>query len=262
MNHKTYKEVKEETKSNVDLVGDEYLAQILNNDLSVQIGDWIFRVNKSSEKVFALPVEHAEYYNDLINENTSNKLVLEFTTEDDVFYLLEDEDDSKSLSRNCQSSKQNNDGGWLQYADWTDDNGIYGTLGKRYKFERKIRVRYDNWGIYRKLNFEFWHKENFGGTWDETNFSLQVYGTYLVRNGSIGSYSLFPTINPMVSGLLNSTGKYFYDFVDDHKELIVYRGTRCLKEYELRGWSWFRNRATLKPNLAPNHGTGVYIRYD
>src|SRR5205085_6465339 len=37
------------------LVKDEYFASILNSDLVVQIGDNIFRINPSTERVYVLP---------------------------------------------------------------------------------------------------------------------------------------------------------------------------------------------------------------
>ena len=85
MKHLTYLKTKGEQKTGVDLVGDDYLAQILSEDLTVQIGDWIYRVNKPEEKVFALSAENSDMYDDLVSENSANKLVLEFTTEDDIF---------------------------------------------------------------------------------------------------------------------------------------------------------------------------------
>jgi len=268
MDHTTYSEFRKLSKSDVDLVEDEFLAQILNDDLAVQIGSWIYRVNKLSEKVYALAVKNASDYSDLIAENVLNSNVLEFTTEENVIELLESDIEllesdiefkTKALLKVCQSSQTSNDGGWQVYSEWTDENGIYGEVDKEYKFKRRMRVRYDNWGIYRKLFAEFKHKEANWGTWDETYFSMQVYGSYLVRGGGSGEFELFPTYQIYGTPYMNSTNTNFYNFLDDKKELQIYRGTRCLLEFELRGWAIFRNRETRKPNLAPNHGTGVYI---
>jgi hypothetical protein len=248
------------TNHKVDLVKDAYLAQILNKDLTVQIGDWIYRVNKLTEKVYVLAVKNASQYDDLIAENVSNPNILEFSTEENVIELLEGKYNSgeKALRKDCQSSQSDNTG-WVEYADWVDEDGIYHYPGRRYKFKSKMRVRYDNWGIYRKLFAEFEHKEAFWGTWDETHFSLQVYGSYEVRNGSSGNFSLFPTYQIYGTWRMNSTSDDFYDYLDDRKEIQVYRGTKCLSKFELRGWSIFRNKETRKPRLAPNDGSGVYI---
>lgn len=262
MDYTSYQETKKTFKDGTDLVNDDYLAAILNEDLAVQIGAWIYRVNKMDEKVFALSVNNASEYPDLVAENLSNKYILAFSTEDNVIELLESgyTFQAKALSKKCHSSQEDNTG-WLQYADFVDVNNIYGNGDwKRYKFKQKMRVRYDNWGIYRKLFAEFDHKESFGGTFDETYFSMQVYGSYLVRNGSGGNYSLFPSYQIYGTPYMNSTTDDFYDFIDDRKELQVYRGVRCLCAFELRGWAVFRNRETLKPNLSPNDGSGVYIR--
>src|SRR5437764_769065 len=53
-------------------IKDEYFASILNPDLVVQIGGYIFKVNPASEKVYALPVDDEAQYKDLISENTAN----------------------------------------------------------------------------------------------------------------------------------------------------------------------------------------------
>lgn len=261
MDHTTYSKSKQLSKSDIDLVGDEFLAQILNEDLAVQIGSWIYRINKPTEKVYALSVRNADDYPDLIAEKISNTNVLEYSTEEDVIEILEPGADlGEKAFRNCQKSQQDVVG-WDLYADWIDENNIYlGGYDKRYKFQRKMKVKYDQWGIYRKLFGEFEHKENFGGTWDETHFSMQVYGTYSVRNAGGGNFGIYPSINPYFNpSYLSNTNTNWYDFEDDKKEIVAYRGTRCLDAFELRGWTWFRNKATRLPNLVPNDGSGVYI---
>jgi hypothetical protein len=69
-------------------IADEYFASIINTDLAVQIGDNIFRVNPSTEKVYALPVVNAGQYQDLVAENTANKSIRVFSTGDNVLELI------------------------------------------------------------------------------------------------------------------------------------------------------------------------------
>lgn len=73
------------------LFSDDYFKSLLNKDLCVQIGKNIFRINPLSEKVFILPDSCINSYNDLINENTNNKDILTFSTEDEVLDLVEND---------------------------------------------------------------------------------------------------------------------------------------------------------------------------
>lgn len=70
-------------------IQDEYFASILNADLAVQIGNYIFRVNPTTERVYALPVANEREYGDLIAENTRNRNIRTFSTGDDVLDVIE-----------------------------------------------------------------------------------------------------------------------------------------------------------------------------
>lgn len=72
-----------------NLIEDEYLAQILNEDLVVQIGSFLYKVNPESEKVFVISDSSISAYNDLIMENISNNNIRQFSTDDYVIYLAE-----------------------------------------------------------------------------------------------------------------------------------------------------------------------------
>jgi hypothetical protein len=71
------------------LIRDEYFASILNADLVVQIGDYIFRVNPSRERVYVLSAANEKEYNDLIAENARNSNIRTFSTNDDVVDVIE-----------------------------------------------------------------------------------------------------------------------------------------------------------------------------
>ena len=83
--------------SRVDKLMDDYLAVILNQDLIVQIGDNIYRINDANNSVFVLPAVYSSEYQDLVNEKRSNTHIKVFSTEDDVLDLLENGDQSKAL---------------------------------------------------------------------------------------------------------------------------------------------------------------------
>jgi len=85
------------------IVQDEYFASILNPDLVVQIGEHIFRVNPTTERVYALPVANEEEFADLIAENTLNSHLQSFSTEDNVLELIQAKTPGTSL-RFCTQS--------------------------------------------------------------------------------------------------------------------------------------------------------------
>lgn len=239
----------------VNTIEDGFLSVLLNNNQAVQIQNYIYRVNKASSKVFALHKDNFSSYADLITENSSNKYILEFSAEDNVFELLgEVEDLEKTLSKKCQSSNDNTDGVWNQYADFRDVNNFYGKgTDKRYKFKYRCMVRYDNWGIYRKLFTEFKHKEAFGGTFDGTFVSFVYRAKYAVKNGNAGN--VIHDVNyPFATTTMISVPTSNYEYFTDNKEVIHYKGTKCLKAYDLNSWFWMRSRETMKPKLAPSSG--------
>jgi hypothetical protein len=241
--------------NDVNTIEDGFLSVALNRNQTIQIQNYIYRINKASSKVFAIHKDHFSSYADLIAENTSNKYVLEFSTEDNVFELLgEVEDTEKALSKKCQSSKENNDGGWNEYADFTDSDNIYGKgTDKRYKFKYRCMVRYDNWGVYRKLFTEFKHKESFGGTWDYTHVSIIYKVKYEIKNGGSGNVTYDDNYSFATNTSIQVPTSQ-YDYVTDNKEIVHYKGTKCLRAYDLNSWFWMRSRKTLMPILAPSSG--------
>ena len=84
------------------LISDDYFRAMLNSDLIVQIGAYLYRVNPLTEKVYVLAAIYVtddnpdnEYY-DLVNENTKNKHIRVFSTDEDVLAIMENEDCSES----------------------------------------------------------------------------------------------------------------------------------------------------------------------
>lgn len=265
-----YVSYKESTSSSSEnLVGDDFLSCALNSDMAIQIGNFIYKINKPEQLIFAIPSIHSASYPDLISGNTSNPYVLSFSTEEDVFELLDEryadeitstEGTNKSLSKNCAPS--NFDQRVQQYGgEWTDEYGVYQVVGRKYKFHYKAKVRYDNWGIYRKLFSEFKHWESFWGTWNSTHFTFVYIYNYQAKNGASGSQTYWSPYNYW--GNLDNTNVqsagFGYDFEDDHKELIHYKSTRCLKSYSLSTLFWYRDRTLRKPRWAPNDVSTLYI---
>jgi hypothetical protein len=249
------------SSSDSNSIGDDFLSVVLNSNQVIQIKNYIYRINKSSKKVFALHKDNCLFYQDLVNENTSNDKILVFSTEDDVFELLSERSESeKALPNDCVHTKYNNDGGWVTYADFIDEGNIYGKGTKnRCVFKYKCMVKYDNWGIYRKLFTEFKHKQTLGGSIDETDFTFVFDVKYKSKNGNTGVDNETPSF-PFALNLNVQVSPSQYDYSDDNKPIEHYKGTRCLINYDLRAWIWMRNRQTLKPILIP--GSGCIRIYD
>lgn len=238
-------------------VGDEFLDYVLNRDLIVQIGNYIYRINKPNQAVFALHVDKVDNYDDLVAENTSNENILAFTTDDNVFELLGEEVSDKAIG-DCRSTNQSVDG-WTEYANFIDVNNIYGNgTDKRYKFERRFMVRYDSWGVYKKLFTEFKHNEKWYGIWDETYFTVAYQVAYYVKNGGSASVQHFPLYPFATTPQTVNVATSNYEWYDDNKEIIHYRGSKCLKKFDLKAWCWMRNRETLKHNLVPSSFLRIY----
>lgn len=80
-----------------DLLSSDFLSSIVNSDGIVQIGNYFFNVNLITEKCYAIhsswvtiPYSENLYYDNLLNENTQNLYIFDFTTDDDVLDILED----------------------------------------------------------------------------------------------------------------------------------------------------------------------------
>lgn len=237
-----------------NVLEDEFLSYVLNEDLAVQIGNYIYKIDKPKQAVFALPVAESASYSDLIAENTANKYVLAFSTEDNVFELLGEVESTEKSSTSCRNSQTGGDE-WVEYANFIDVNNIYGNgTDKRYKFERNLKVRYDSWGIYKKLFTEFKHNEKWYGIYDETYFTIAYQVSYQVKGGGSGTQTHYPTYPFATTAQTVNVPTGSYEYYDDSKEIIHYRATKCLKAYDLKAWCWMRNRQTLKHNLVPDAG--------
>jgi hypothetical protein len=78
------------SSNQVDYINDNLLNEVLNKDMIVQIGNYLYRLNKEKEKVFVLSSTYKETdYNDLVSENTSNKKITVYSTEEDVLEMVE-----------------------------------------------------------------------------------------------------------------------------------------------------------------------------
>lgn len=121
-------------------INDDYFKSILNSDLAVQIGEYIFRVNPLTEKVYALPVANEDQYQDLVNENVGNTNIQVFSTGDDVLELIA----AKKGSSRGIFCKEDGIGGKDRTTDLIDvDNAG--------KIKMEGKIHFNRFGIYYSL---------------------------------------------------------------------------------------------------------------
>ncbi len=72
-----------------DSLNDEFLESILNDNSIVQIGDYLYKVNLFTDKVYVLNTDYESEIIDLVSENISNTNIKEYSTSDHVIDLVE-----------------------------------------------------------------------------------------------------------------------------------------------------------------------------
>jgi|GEM_PF-2860114 len=88
LNYKSYLE-RISSLNETSLFGDDFLENILNDDMIVQIGAYLYRVDASENKVYVLPSAKASSYADLVNESKTNNNVRKFSFDEEVITLAE-----------------------------------------------------------------------------------------------------------------------------------------------------------------------------
>jgi hypothetical protein len=200
------------------LVKDEYFASLLNSDLIVQIGDHIFRVNPSTESVYALPAGDEKDYADLVAENTRNTRIQKFSTGDNILELIQTKEKGTKRGLFCSQSgiggRHHNVpfGGFTAFADF-DRYGIfyslsasvspYGSSGFPYTFDFTggitpnkgyvfYHVRCGSTASYATTTSGSWKLtyQKFQSYQGSTNLN-QVYFIYRIKN----SQGVFQTAN-------------------------------------------------------------------
>lgn len=109
------------TKENANkrslLIDDEFFCSLLNVEKTIQIDKFIFKINPEKQKVYVLPIQYENEYNDLIKENKQNKHILIYSTGDDVLTILKDNtnvkisDQSKLLTLRSSFCREGGIGG-------------------------------------------------------------------------------------------------------------------------------------------------------
>ncbi len=208
---------------------DEFLGQLLNEDGIIQIGDYIYKVNLQSAKVFVLPAANLAEYQDLVNENKLNKNIRQFSTGDDVIYLAE----SGDYGEKCGGI----DGGIYPCYPNTYNGQIIKTNSDGTVWRLNPFVRFFRAGIYFRLSsqFEIW-KYPSASSQNESNaqsglFNISQSGLSIEMfiKGPTGWWEQRPCNSNSVGSI--SSGYHYTESIDSKGNVSIYTGTRNLNGY-------------------------------
>lgn len=221
MEHKTQADyLSTLTQKELDSIDyDEYLSKILNEDCIVQIGEYLYKVNTATEKVYVMHEKFIEDYEQLVEENLDAGKVQEFSTGDDVIYIVEGVD---SLEKSCGGI---GGGTYNAYSNPANNALIIAYIGN-YAIRLNPYVKMFRAGIYYKLSAHYmlhsavsnlggifniivevkgwqggWYKKRPCGANDIG--TLTANSIIINSSGASGSYTFY-------SGTRNLNGYYFF----------------------------------------------------
>lgn len=133
------------------LIKSDYFKSLLNEDLAIQIQDYIFRINPLDEKVYVLDAKNFDEYSDLINENIENPDIKQFTTDQfvlsELYALPTDTLEYKGCNESGAPGKSSGD---TKYWKNIEIVGGVSTVIQLLRF--KPKVDYSKYGIYFELH--------------------------------------------------------------------------------------------------------------
>ena len=202
------------------LIDDDFFSRILNEEGIINIGDWFVRVNLPKEKAFALHQDHLADYPDLVNENLENNHVLEFSTDQEVLYVLAEMDGTTTQESRTEW--------WCTGADANrheDNRNISGTN----VYQHDTFLRYFRYAIGFTIEVQVkWRYRTANIIFNEWN-SIKADNIYMVYNREYdikcgeGGREWSP--DDLRTALTTSaTSKYNVD---------IYRGSKKLSDYRV-----------------------------
>jgi len=132
----------------------EFLSSILNKDGLIIIGTYAFKVNLSTEKVYAMEAGLETEIDDLKAENVKNSNIMVFSTGDDVLDLLAEGSRGTANGRGhlfCRENGAtgNEDKGYdtsPHSGDFRQDNKVvYQKAGVYFSLQAKTKVQFRGW---------------------------------------------------------------------------------------------------------------------
>ena len=204
-------------------IDDEALMAVLNPCGIVQINPWIFKLNSESRRVYVLPAAQNQKISLLCSGAPSDPDILDYSFDDDVFGILENGgvvNPESPCQDDCAGKvSKKNDGRYCER-----QIGL-----STVKYERKGKVKYGNWGVWRALKMKFKHK--CASSWcpngDNTKFAF-VYEAFWKKKCK-GQASAIQTADQIINPF---TGQLHFNTYFDNKAVKkFYAGTRCLSDY-------------------------------
>lgn len=234
LNYTSYaEELASKGGSTVDLIADDVMSAILNKDGVVQIGDYVYRINKSTEKVFVLPASKISAYDELVAESKTNPDVRKFSTSDEVIDLAESGAAGEQKGLFCSDRKANEHNQSSNVVKLMDSPLV----------DMYIKASYNKFGVYFTLKAEGKHPTV---SWSLYKFYFQVENSsWAKRCGSSCDNYSHPWLTKSSGTQSNNvqTEKYLF-----------FNGMRQLKNYHFK--VRFRGENWLQPS-----GSNAYTTY-
>lgn len=188
-------------------IDDDFVGSILNKDRVVRIGEWFILIDKPNNNVHALNVNAENAYQDLVSMNSRD--IKTYSTDEDVLEYLANPE--AEFERGCSESSaptKNVPHAWETYCS---------------NFKIRFKAAYYTLGIYKKLRYEFWHKQKSGND-NNTLFSMAYRYKWKKKCKNEDA----DVTKSMV----------LWNFQGDHMELKFYTGSKSLSKYYIGGqWS-------------------------
>ncbi len=215
-------------------IDDASLATVLNTNGIVQVTPWIFKLNPSNRIVYAL---HTNYISDIAQLNSAipvGEHIREFSFDDEVFEMIEELPMGKN---NAQCATRIHTGTGPLF------NGKFINYCNNFKYS--VYLRYDNWGIIKKIYSEFKHRHiGSGGNIDYTNFAVDWDYNWTQKNGNS------ETSNNAVVFVQNGQQQIpVYSFLDKNWCKTFYHGTKCLQNFKTNVKVYFIDACQQNANI-------------
>jgi hypothetical protein len=221
------------------------LATVLNAKNIVRVNPWLFKLNPTTKKVYALSVSYANEISLLDSDTPSDSRIGVFNFDDDVFDQL---DGNPRSDEECQDSQTGaKSTGDLVYCTGGSSN-LSPQIGDRY---RLVRIKYDGGGLYKSLYLRFQHTQLYAVeqpnnvpklTWSKVLAEASFKATFKRRNQTEQSKEQIVSLNAANTAFTGwNTGIQTSD-----KDWNIYNATICLSAYSLNGKIYHYNKCTNK----------------
>lgn len=201
---------------------DNSIKSILDENGIVKIDKWFLKLDFAEEKVLACSSENENAYN-LLLIGKKNEYVYEFTFDDEVLMILQDEDSLKNKSwfHRCQDRRAYHQSVTVPYHQIMNHNGVY--------INAKLTSEYVGWGISFKLRSSGTIYSNSNQLTSKAQLWFYLSNcSYKVRcNYSVSNYT-YPTLYPTGGQSESSDGTVIFGVYN------FYSGIQQLKYYDYR----------------------------